>query len=61
MPAELRKRHGIGPGTRVIFDEVEDGILLRVRTRAAVERLCGIAAHPKLPRDIPREPDREIR
>ena len=61
VPAELRKRHGIAPGTRVVFDEVEGGILLRLMTPEAVDRLRGIAAHPKLPHDIPRERDREIR
>lgn len=37
IPAPLRKRFGIGEGTLVVFDESEDGVLIRPAVALAVE------------------------
>ena len=38
IPAELRRRFGIEEGTLVIFEESEDGILIRPAVALPVER-----------------------
>ncbi len=57
IPAELRRRHSIQSGTRVQFEEVEGGILIRPITKNYIAGIRGIAARPGLPVDIEREPD----
>ena len=42
IPARLRRRYGIKPGTRVRFIERTDELVLRPVTSAAIRRLCGV-------------------
>lgn len=57
IPAELRRRHFIRNGTRVRFEEVEGGILIRPITKEYIASLRGMLAGRGLPVDIEREPD----
>jgi AbrB family looped-hinge helix DNA binding protein len=41
IPAEMRKRHGIQRGTRVVFEDHGDEIILRPRTREYFRRMAG--------------------
>jgi AbrB family looped-hinge helix DNA binding protein len=41
IPAEMRKRHGIQQGTRVVFEDHGDEIILRPRTREYFRRMAG--------------------
>jgi AbrB family looped-hinge helix DNA binding protein len=60
IPAELRRKHGIKSGTRVRFEDVQGGIMVRPVSEGAIDRLYGILKGLKLPRDVERDPDREI-
>jgi len=60
IPADMRRRHGIQSGTRVTFEDVEGGILIRPMTSSAIRRLKGILAGKGYPTDLEKEPDREI-
>ena len=60
IPVELRRRHHIKRGTRVQFQDLEDGILIRPVTKEYIDRLCGSLAGRGIPDDEEREPDREI-
>jgi len=60
IPVELRRRHHIRRGTRVQFQDVEAGILIRPVTKEYIDRLCGSLAGRGIPDDEEREPDREI-
>lgn len=42
IPAWIRKKFQIAPGTRAIVQTTSDGILLRPVTRRAIEKLHGI-------------------
>jgi AbrB family looped-hinge helix DNA binding protein len=42
IPAELRRRFGIKPGTMVIFEEVDGRIILRPVPNDPVEMLAGM-------------------
>ena len=41
IPAVLRNRFGIKPGTSVVFQEVADGIILIPRAKDTVDELYG--------------------
>ena len=60
IPAELRRKHGINNGTRVRFEDIEGGIVLRPVSNDAISRLRGILKGLDLPPDVERDPDREI-
>jgi AbrB family looped-hinge helix DNA binding protein len=60
IPVGLRRRHYIKAGTRVQFQDVEGGILIRPVTKEYIDRLCGSLAGRGIPDDEEREPDREI-
>lgn len=60
IPVELRRRHHIKRGTRVQFQDLEGGILIRPVTKEYIDRLCGSLAGRGIPDDEEREPDREI-
>ena len=45
IPAELRRRHGIEPGTRIRVEETEDGILLRPTEKNPIDAAYGMLAH----------------
>jgi AbrB family looped-hinge helix DNA binding protein len=44
IPIELRKRYFIKPGTKVQFEPVEGGILLKPITPEKIAELCGCFA-----------------
>jgi AbrB family looped-hinge helix DNA binding protein len=60
IPVELRRRHYIKAGTRVQFQDVEGGILIRPVTKEYIHSLCGSLAGRGIPEDEEQEPDREI-
>lgn len=41
IPSELRKARGITPGTRIVFEEAADGILMRPITPALLSSFRG--------------------
>jgi AbrB family looped-hinge helix DNA binding protein len=41
IPARLRRRFGIKPGTRIRFIERDDELVLQPVTATAIRRLCG--------------------
>ena len=49
IPAALRKRFGIKPGTSIVFQEAADGIVLVPETTDPVDALFGKPAQEKLP------------
>lgn len=57
IPAALRRKYGIGEGTRMVFQDLGAGILLTPVTDEVVRGLRGIAAKPGMPVDAEREPD----
>jgi len=60
IPAPMRRKHGIESGTQVVFEEVEDGILIRPMTNSSIRRARGFLAGKGLPLDLTKEPDREL-
>jgi AbrB family looped-hinge helix DNA binding protein len=60
IPAELRRKHAIGNGTRVRFEETKGGIIVRPVRDDAISRLRGIAKGLGLPPNVERDPDREL-
>jgi AbrB family looped-hinge helix DNA binding protein len=60
IPAELRRKHRIGKGTRVRFEDTEGGILVRPVSEDSIDRLYGILKGLGLPPDLERDPDREL-
>jgi len=61
IPAELRRQYNIGEGTRVRFENTGLGILVRPVTDEYIDSVKGMLSDAKLPLDIERDPDREIR
>jgi AbrB family looped-hinge helix DNA binding protein len=61
IPAELRRQYKIEDGTRVRFENTGLGILVRPITDEYIESVKGILADAKLPVDLERDPDRELR
>ncbi len=61
IPAELRRRYQISNGTTVHFVGTDAGVMIRPVTRESIARMRGRAKGKGLPRDIPREADRDIR
>jgi AbrB family looped-hinge helix DNA binding protein len=66
IPADLRRRYGIKKGTRVIFDDRNDGIILRPANQRFYEEMKGIARGEKsltraLVEEHAREREREDR
>ena len=53
IPKRLRERRGLGPGTRVEFEEREDGVL--VRAAAAAEPLRGIFRNSGMAEELLRD------
>jgi AbrB family looped-hinge helix DNA binding protein len=60
IPAELRRKHAIGSGTRVRFEETKGGIIVRPIRDDTISRLRGIAKGLGLPPNVERDPDREL-
>ena len=61
IPAVLRKRFGIRPGTSVLFQEAPDGIVLVPETTDPVDALFGkLAGKTSLTDALLRERTREI-
>jgi len=60
VPAEIRRRHGIEPGTPVLFEDVKEGILIRPLGVSAIDRAYGFLRGKGLPLNLEKEPDREI-
>ena len=60
IPAELRRKHGISSGTRVRFEDIQGGIVVRPVSNDAISRLRGILKGLDLPPDVERDPDREL-
>ncbi len=44
VPAKLRRKYGIEPGTKVYFVERGDEIILQPVTRAYIRSVCGMLA-----------------
>lgn len=61
IPAELRRKHGINSGTRVRFEDIDGGIVVRPVSSNAISRLRGILKGLDLPPDVERDPDRELK
>ncbi len=60
IPAELRRKHGISKGTRVRFEDIEGGIVVRPVSNNTIDRAYGILKGLKLPPNVERDPDREL-
>ena len=60
IPAKLRKQYKIGPGTRVKFVAMNDGIGVYPQMGDAIDSVRGMLAGLGLPPNIDREPDRDI-
>ena len=62
IPAELRERYGMSPGTRVAFEAKGDVIILRPITDSYIESLRGCLKGPSLSEMREREhrKDREL-
>ena len=61
IPAELRKRYGIQPGTIVIFEEAEGKLILRPIPKSPVEMLTGMFKEgPSLAEELLRERRKEL-
>ena len=61
IPIELRRRYFIKPGTRVHFEPVENGIMLRPVTREYIDSLQGCLAGLDIGDDVEKGSlDREI-
>lgn len=62
IPAELRERYGLVPGTRVAIEEYGDCIILRPITDAFIESMRGFLKGPSLSeiRDRDHRDDREL-
>jgi len=60
IPVGIRKRHHIESGTRVRFEDLDGGIVVRPVTEEAIDRVCGIASGLGLPPGVERDPDSEI-
>lgn len=61
LPARLRLAHQIEEGTRIRFIDTGTEIKLVPITESSISQIRGIAKHPSLPRDIERDPDREVK
>lgn len=61
IPAELRRQYKIEDGTRVRFENTGLGILVRPITDEYIDSVKGMLADAKLPVDLERDPDRELR
>ena len=59
IPAELRRRHGIESGTRVVFEDSHEGILIRPITSSAIREARGFLGKG-VPADLEKEPDRKL-
>jgi len=46
VPAKLRRKYGIKPGTKVFFVERGDEILFQPVTREYIRSVCGMLASP---------------
>ena len=60
VPAEMRRRHGFEKGSEVLFEDVENGIIIRPLGESAIDRAYGFLRGKGLPVDLEKEPDREI-
>jgi AbrB family looped-hinge helix DNA binding protein len=62
IPAVLRKRFGIKPGTSVVFQEAADGIVLVPETSDPVDALFGkLAGKPSLTHALLKERAKETK
>ena len=62
IPAVLRKRFGIKPGTSIVFQEADDGIVLVPETTDPVDALFGkLAGKISLTDALLKERTREIK
>lgn len=60
IPAEIRRRAKISPGTRVRFEYIRGGVAIYPEYADDVERAMNLLAGFNLPPDIERDPEREI-
>lgn len=61
IPASLRRTLRMGRGTRVRFERIHGGIGIYPQREHDIDRFLGILADARLPAEIERTPDREIR
>lgn len=61
IPAELRRQYNIGEGTRVRFENTGLGILVRPITDEYIDSVRGMLADLKLPLDLQRDADRDLK
>ena len=64
VPARLRRKHGIKPGTKICFIERDSEILFQPVTREYIRSVCGMlksetSATEELLKDRAREKERE--
>lgn len=61
IPVDIRRKFGIGEGTRVAFLEEEGRLLLQPVTDEFIEEMKGILAGQDLPANVERSPDRILK
>ena len=60
IPAPLRRRYGIKPGTRVCFVERDNEILFQPITKEYIRSLCGmLKSNPPVTKELLRERARD--
>lgn len=61
IPQELREKYGLEPGDEVVWEESEDGLVVRKRKRSGARGALAPDATPAERRAIAEELTREIR
>jgi len=60
IPAGIRNRFDIRQGTKIAFIEEEGRLLIQPVTDAFIDSMRGCLAGNNMPRDLERDPDREL-
>lgn len=61
IPVDIRRKFGIGEGTRVAFLEEKGRLIMQPVTDAFIEEMKGILAGGGLPANVESTPDRLLR
>ena len=61
IPAGLRRALRMEKGTRVQFERIRGGVAIFPQRDYDIDRFRGILADYRLPPDLEREPDRDLR
>jgi AbrB family looped-hinge helix DNA binding protein len=60
IPADIRSRLDIRPGTKIAFLEEKGRLVIQPVTDAFIRSMRGCLAGGNMPRDLDRDPDREL-